>query len=754
LRINLRFNEACYSAEDDRRGYELLLKEPREFEPGQTLEVRGLPIERENMPALSRVEILELQPSGLVENIHELGSLTALNRAEWNHRLIRLHGTLRNIMALPAETILILQIQDGLVEVRVPHRVPVVWQEGAVIAVSGVKISHTTMTTGLSRSVVLLRDGRDVHVLQEAPFWTDRRILQALMIFSFLALVLYAYQQRKTSRARRQYEKLFHESGDGLVLLAPDSSVRLVNPAFARLTGLSENIWPGRLLHEVMPAGSQRVWWQALRQTGPGHVPKTFEIELQQTGGSSVLVEGVVRELGERNEGLECVFRDLTTRRLQDYNQILFEATRLGEADPADFTGLCQHLMEETHRVLHLDTAAVWLTDPTDTGIEILTGWPVPFVEKLRGALLRKQDAPGYFISLERERLMAVEHTETDPRTIELWELYYKLVGDTAALEAALMQGDRFAGVICLESAHGARYWTTEEQRFARSLAEMIETALERQARTRAQRALAEANARLEERVAERTRELAAANERLKELDRLKSEFLATMSHELRTPLNSILGFTGLLKAGLSGPVSDDQKEQLDIVYSSSQHLLELINGLLDLSRIEAGRMSLHLETVSPLEVAIEVERLLHPEVRRIGLLYETEVRPATLKVRTDRRKLFQILLNVAANAVKFTPRGHVRVTARTDSQRLIFQVEDTGLGISPEAMEVLFEAFRRGGGSRQRDVEGTGLGLYLCKKLLGLLGGDIEVESRHGEGATFTFWVPLQTVIENPLSP
>jgi signal transduction histidine kinase len=243
--------------------------------------------------------------------------------------------------------------------------------------------------------------------------------------------------------------------------------------------------------------------------------------------------------------------------------------------------------------------------------------------------------------------------------------------------------------------------------------------------------------------VAERTRELREANDRLLELDRMKSQFLATMSHELRTPLNSILGFTSLMRDGLAGPLTPEQQRQLGFVHSSGEHLLALINDLLDLSRIESGRMDVTLAPFDFAAVAAEVGQNLKPLVEQKGLKLEIHV-PHTLPMVGDRRKCFQVLLNLTTNAVKFTERGEVRIEASAQSGRLAASVSDTGIGIRPEQLRLLFEAFRQLDGSPRKLYEGTGLGLHLSRKLLDLMDGDIRVESAFRAGSRFSFSVPL----------
>ena len=258
--------------------------------------------------------------------------------------------------------------------------------------------------------------------------------------------------------------------------------------------------------------------------------------------------------------------------------------------------------------------------------------------------------------------------------------------------------------------------------------------------RRRAEDALRQQRDQLEQLLAERT----AANARLRELDRLKSEFLSTMSHELRTPLNSIVGFTGILLKGLAGPLNPEQHKQLTLVQSSSRHLLALINDLLDLSRIESGRIELQRESFDFAEVVAEVAAFLQPVVAQKPVALRHDCAPAALPLVGDRRRSLQVLLNLATNAVKFTEHGEVALAARLEAGRIAVTVRDTGIGIRPDQMPHLFEAFRQLDASARRHYEGTGLGLHLSRKLLELLGGTIAVESAPGVGSTFTFTLPL----------
>jgi len=248
-----------------------------------------------------------------------------------------------------------------------------------------------------------------------------------------------------------------------------------------------------------------------------------------------------------------------------------------------------------------------------------------------------------------------------------------------------------------------------------------------------------------EQELRETMAELDRAKERAESADRLKSAFLATMSHELRTPLNSIIGFTGILIQGLVGPLTAEQAKQLNMVYNSAKHLLELINDVLDLSKIEADQLTVVSE---PFDLTASIEKCLksaHPAADKKGLDLSASITPEIGAVVSDRRRVEQILLNLISNAIKFTEHGFVRVRCEARNQHIVIAVQDSGIGIKQEDMPILFNAFRQIESGITRRYDGTGLGLSICKKLAHLLGGDIEVASEWAVGSTFTLHLPCK---------
>ncbi len=261
--------------------------------------------------------------------------------------------------------------------------------------------------------------------------------------------------------------------------------------------------------------------------------------------------------------------------------------------------------------------------------------------------------------------------------------------------------------------------------------------------RKRAEAELKQHRAHLEEMVEARTGELSAANKKLKELDRLKSMFIASMSHELRTPLNSIIGFTGMTLQGMSGELNDEQKDNLTRAYFSARHLLSLITDVIDISKIEAGRIEAFPEEFSLREVVDDAIATIAPQLKDKGLTLEVDV-PPDMSLNTDRKRLLQCLINFLSNAVKFTEAGRIVVASRKHDGQVFLSVSDTGIGIAEKDIHRLFEPFERLETRLRVKAGGTGLGLYLTKKLaMDVLNGDVSLESIEGQGSTFTIRIP-----------
>jgi signal transduction histidine kinase len=294
--------------------------------------------------------------------------------------------------------------------------------------------------------------------------------------------------------------------------------------------------------------------------------------------------------------------------------------------------------------------------------------------------------------------------------------------GVRTILAVPLMRDEMAIGAITIRRVE-ARSFTDKQVELLKTFADQAVIAIE--------------NVRLFNEIQDKTQQLEAAN-------RHKDEFLASMSHELRTPLNAVIGFSEVLLERMFGDVNDKQEEYLRDILASGRHLLSLINDILDLAKIEAGRMELDLEEFDVAQAIDNAVVLVRERATRKGLTLMTTVDHALGTVRGDQRKIKQVLLNLLSNAVKFTPEGgQVEVRGQRAGGEIEIAVTDTGIGIAAEDLEAVFEEFRQVGTDYAKKHEGTGLGLTLSRKFVELHGGRIWVKSQPGRGSTFAFTLP-----------
>jgi signal transduction histidine kinase len=303
-----------------------------------------------------------------------------------------------------------------------------------------------------------------------------------------------------------------------------------------------------------------------------------------------------------------------------------------------------------------------------------------------------------------------------------------KPLGYRSGLFVPLLRDERAIGAIVILRA-GSGAFNEREVNLARAFADQAVIAIE--------------NVRLFDEIEDKGRQLELANKH-------KSEFLANMSHELRTPLNAIIGFSEVLAERMFGEVNEKQLEYLQDIHSSGHHLLSLINDILDLSKIEAGRMELDLATVNLPMLLDNCTTLVRERASRQGLTLTLDVEEGVGDWVADVRKLKQVVINLLSNAVKFTPAGgRVTLRARRVGDQVEIAVTDTGVGIPLDQQDLVFEEFRQAGGDYLRKAEGTGLGLTLVKRFVELHGGSIRVESAPGRGSTFAFVLPAREPVE-----
>ena len=250
----------------------------------------------------------------------------------------------------------------------------------------------------------------------------------------------------------------------------------------------------------------------------------------------------------------------------------------------------------------------------------------------------------------------------------------------------------------------------------------------------------------LEMKVKERTLELAKANEALKRMNRMKSDFVSNVSHELRTPLTSIKGYASILSEGKLGTMSEDQKQRLLRINEQTNTLTQLVNDLLDISRIESGKVAMEFKLMPAHSLLENPMDLLQPQIREKQITFHLETGERPIEIWVDREKMERVLLNLLGNAVKFTPQGG-RVTVQISNRRegVQFDVTDTGIGIDAQDIQHLFEEFFRSENAIRQNIKGTGLGLSLAKRIIEAHEGKIWVKSKVGQGSTFSFLLPLK---------
>jgi signal transduction histidine kinase len=304
----------------------------------------------------------------------------------------------------------------------------------------------------------------------------------------------------------------------------------------------------------------------------------------------------------------------------------------------------------------------------------------------------------------------------------ELPEAYRK-EGMRSVLAVPLLRENTLIGAITIHRRE-VRPFTDKQIALLKTFADQAVIAIE--------------NVRLFQEIQEKNQQLEAANKH-------KSQFLANVSHELRTPLNSIIGFTRLVLRKTEGQIEKLQNDNLHKVLISSEHLLNLINGLLDLAKIESGKMEAYVETFKLEEVIRVATTTVEPMLKNGQVKLVTAIASDIPLLKTDRDKLKQSVLNLLSNSVKFTEKGEIKLAAWRDNGNVKLTVSDTGIGMKKEALDLIFEEFRQADMSSTRRYGGTGLGLAIVRRFITLMGGDIAVESEEGKGSKFTITLPME---------
>ncbi len=582
--------------------------------------------------------------------------------------------------------------------------------------------------------------------------------------------------QKALKDSEERYHTLARVSPAGIFRTDASGLTTYVNPTWCRISGLSpEEALGDGWLKAVHPEDREKLSgdWKGY---AANHISSQADYRFIRPDGSVRYVIGqAVPEVNAENEvvGYVGTITDVTDRveseealrasreaeRTARGIKETIQAANLVLTNSLDLKELLNVLLDFMRQIVPYDRARVVLIED-GSRLKMVTsrGFDVDVDREVAASVLPNyQSNPLISPLVDGQTCVVVDDIDTYPD----WESHAGRGHGRSWMGVPLVSQGQVLGYFSLDKNEPG-FFTDESKGLASSLAAQAAVAIQNARLHEVLRIHAE---ELELRVAERTTELARRvaevealnrsaqqlNEDLKEAvkkaesaDRLKSAFLATMSHELRTPLNSIIGFTGILLQKLVGPLSEEQEKQLKMVQGSARHLLELINDVLDISKIEADQIMLVKEEFDLCaSIQTSVEKVKHPADKK-GLALVTDLQPDTLTIVSDRRRVEQILINLLNNAVKFTEAGSVTITSRVMDGRVKVSITDTGIGIREEDLQTLFKPFRQVDTGITRQYEGTGLGLSICKRLIDLLGGGIAVTSDPGKGSTFAFDLPL----------
>ena len=417
------------------------------------------------------------------------------------------------------------------------------------------------------------------------------------------------------------------------------------------------------------------------------------------------------QHLAQKNVDLEAAAESLneSNRRLEEEAAISAALLRAAQALTTSFDPreILERLNEVVRTALQCDFSTTLLYDEQTKVYRVasISGDRPEVLEEVRTVEFPVDSAEAFTAAVERG-LVCIENRDSPLFPAALMERW----GISSFMLADLRRGGKSIGLLSAGFNDRSAAFSPREVRMFRSIAQQAAVALD--------------NARLVE--------------NLRGASRVKSEFIGTMSHELRSPLNVVIGYVDLLLAGDMGTLQDEQKDALERVQQHALQLLELIQETLDLNRMEAGLLPLDLEAFSVSEFIDEVKDSIPTDWYKLGVILRWEVAPTPIVIRTDRTKLKKIIRNLVHNALKFTERGAVSVTVQAENGGVDFAIADTGIGINPDALPVIFDMFRQVDGSTTRRHGGVGLGLYIVKQLARALGGDVSVTSAVGVGSTF----------------
>jgi signal transduction histidine kinase/CheY-like chemotaxis protein len=408
-----------------------------------------------------------------------------------------------------------------------------------------------------------------------------------------------------------------------------------------------------------------------------------------------------------------------------------------------DVQELATELTEAVSQAFAIQRVGVWFFDENRTKLVNVDNYSAITATHSSGAALFTHEYSNELATLKHNKYVAADEPLTDPRLSGYLESYIIPNHITAMLDAVIRHGSDVLGILCFEHVGKQHTWEEDEIVFACQLADQLALAAANAERRKAEKALQDRDRQLQDAVTRANQMTHTAEQ----ANLAKSEFLANMSHELRTPLHVILALSEALLEQFRGPLNERQQASLRNIESSGRHLLDLINDVLDLAKVEAGRLDIILETISVPEICQASLAFVHEMAAGKNLQLSFNSEQHRLSMLADPKRLRQILVNLLTNAVKFTPTGgsvSLNVYTLSDQNAICFTVIDTGIGMALDEIKRLFQPFIQLDSSLSRHHEGTGLGLVLVQRLTEAHGGSIEVESEPGKGSRFTINLPI----------
>jgi PAS domain S-box-containing protein len=597
------------------------------------------------------------------------------------------------------------------------------------------------------------KNGQPVYVEENTIALTDQRGRISGYVSVNRDITMRKQAEENIMASELRYRRLFEAAKDGILILDAETGLIVdVNPFMIEMLGFSKEEFLGKQLWELgffKDIVESKANFLELQQKG---YMRYEDLPLETTNGRRFHVEFVsnVYQVG-RNQVIQCNVHDITERKraeaqiqrqLQHLNSLRTIDTAISSS--FDIRVTLDIVLQQVLSQLGVDAAAVILLNPHGQTMEYAASRG--FQSNTRQHAQLKLSA-GYASRVVSERRMIhiPDLSATSGELAEAMHLANEEFVDYYGI-ALIVKGE-VKGV--LEIYHRSQFKSNPEWLdFLETLAGQAAIAIDN---AQLFEDLQRANAELEQRVAQRTEELNQTNIELEHANRAKDEFLATMSHELRTPLSSILGLSETLLEKIRGPLNEKQEQALQMIASSGTHLLGLINDILDVSKVEAGKMDIYPDVVNVREICQSSLNFIKEAIVKKSITVDFQVDPSISTVFADLQRLKQILVNLLSNAVKFTPEGGkvtFDVTTNLERDQIRFSISDNGIGIAPDDLKKLFRPFMQANSSLARQNQGTGLGLTIVYKLTELHGGSVQVESEVGKGSRFIVILPWNQAI------